>query len=219
MLLSSEKEVVEVVIAYVFQERGMKDIAKHHGVSDSTVKKRLVDFGVAIRDTHEQRRCDRRHGRYSHGDALRRAWKRGAFDTEAFKATRHHWYAYDRYGDRNPFFGKKHSQETCRQLATHARSRSLPAIGKYGDDWTPELREQIVARDGRRCQVCHASSRMLQVHHVDLDRTNNDQSNLLTLCAACHLAYHGRRELVDEVAAAHEALIQKLACQPELKAC
>ncbi len=71
-----------------------------------------------------------------------------------------------------------------------------------------EYRARIVARDGGRCAVC-GSTTMLQVHHVDLDRTHSDPCNLLTLCAACHLGYHGRGEQTDEIASAHAAMLYR----------
>ena len=200
--IATERELAELAIGYVFHERAAKDLAADVGVSAKTVVRRLVDFGVHIRSSAEQRICDRRRGRYSHSKAIRGAWSRGAYD------------GYDRHGERNPFFGKRHSDETRAQLAGLARSRLIAGIGEYGDDWTEQLRGRIVDRDGRRCQVCSATNCMLQVHHVDLDRTNNGESNLLTLCAACHLAYHGRAELQDEIRAAHRALLARLGLRP-----
>jgi 5-methylcytosine-specific restriction endonuclease McrA len=54
-----------------------------------------------------------------------------------------------------------------------------------------QLRKQILRRDGWRCQVC-GSGRNLQVHHK-LRRSQNgddDDSNLITLCAGCHMNLH-----------------------------
>ena len=136
-VLVSEKEVVKVVIAYVFREHGLKEIAEQWGVSDSTVQRRLVDFGVSIRDTHEQRRCDRERGRYSQADAIRAAWRRGAYDSDTFRSTRHYWYSYERHGEKNPFFGRRHSAKTRHELAEQARARSLPGTGQYGEIGPP----------------------------------------------------------------------------------
>ena len=69
-------------------------------------------------------------------------------------------------------------------------------------------------RDLFRCAICGSAQGMLQAHHVDLDRTNNDEANLLTLCAACHLAYHGRGELELELEEAHLRLLQRLTAEP-----
>ena len=50
---------------------------------------------------------------------------------------------------------------------------------------------------------------------VFVDRTNNDPPNLLTLCAACHLALHGRREGVEEVLAAAAAIGRRSGSAPD----
>ncbi len=209
--LKTEKEVVELAIAYVFRERAAKELADALDVSDKTVLRRLRSFGVRIRSSSEQRRCDQRRGRYDHSDAVRAAWARGAFDTERYRDTRPRGdWGFDRHGPGNPFHGKQHTPESRRLMSSAAKARSIPGIGSYGDDWTPELRGRVMLRDGHRCQVCGAPDAVLQVHHVDHDRTNNAETNLLTVCAPCHLAYHGRSELQEEMRAAHAALVVRL---------
>ena len=54
-----------------------------------------------------------------------------------------------------------------------------------------QLRKQILRRDGWRCQVC-GSSQNLQVHHTQLrsQQGDDDDSNLITLCAVCHEELH-----------------------------
>lgn len=43
------------------------------------------------------------------------------------------------------------------------------------------------------CEDC-SGKKDLQVHHLDKDRTNNNQNNLRTLCRTCHWKYHlGKR--------------------------
>ncbi|MBA3824522.1 MAG: HNH endonuclease [Ktedonobacterales bacterium] len=39
------------------------------------------------------------------------------------------------------------------------------------------------------CQMCGATE-LLQVHHLDSKPTNNDPSNLMTLCGTCHTKWH-----------------------------
>ena len=51
----------------------------------------------------------------------------------------------------------------------------------------------ILTRSGRKrmCQLCHLEdTRVLQVHHIDRDRTNNKTSNLAWLCVNCHFLVH-----------------------------
>jgi 5-methylcytosine-specific restriction endonuclease McrA len=53
------------------------------------------------------------------------------------------------------------------------------------------LRQQILRRDGWRCQLCGAMSN-LEVHHKQFRSRSGDDSeeNLITLCTACHHTTH-----------------------------
>jgi ATP-dependent DNA helicase RecQ len=56
-----------------------------------------------------------------------------------------------------------------------------------------QLREQVLQRDGWRCQSCGARSN-LEVHHKDFRSQGGDDSeqNLITLCSSCHSLFHRR---------------------------
>lgn len=45
----------------------------------------------------------------------------------------------------------------------------------------------------RVCEICK-SDRFLVVHHVDGDRKNNSQDNLIKVCRRCHAKIHGLEE-------------------------
>ncbi len=53
------------------------------------------------------------------------------------------------------------------------------------------LRDEILRRDDWRCQRCGGRYK-LQVHHVNKRSHNGDdsESNLITLCEACHRYIH-----------------------------
>jgi 5-methylcytosine-specific restriction endonuclease McrA len=55
------------------------------------------------------------------------------------------------------------------------------------------LRQQILRRDGWRCQSCGTMSN-LEVHHREFRSHSGADSdeNLITLCAACHARVHCR---------------------------
>jgi 5-methylcytosine-specific restriction endonuclease McrA len=55
-----------------------------------------------------------------------------------------------------------------------------------------ELHQQVLRRDGWRCQVC-GSMQNLEVHHLRFRSHGGDDSeqNLITLCAQCHSEAHG----------------------------
>jgi 5-methylcytosine-specific restriction endonuclease McrA len=69
----------------------------------------------------------------------------------------------------------------------------LPKLGRVRLDPASyeELRQQILRRDGWRCQLCGALSN-LEVHHNEFRSQSGDDSeeNLITLCAECHARVH-----------------------------
>jgi 5-methylcytosine-specific restriction endonuclease McrA len=60
------------------------------------------------------------------------------------------------------------------------------AIAEY-----KKLRQEVLRRDGWRCQSCGAMSN-LEVHHKELRSQSGDEveRNLITLCTACHATVH-----------------------------
>ena len=57
------------------------------------------------------------------------------------------------------------------------------------------LRQQVLRRDGWRCQSCGTMSN-LEAHHRELRSQSgaDSEENLITLCAACHARVHGRQD-------------------------
>jgi len=53
------------------------------------------------------------------------------------------------------------------------------------------LRQQVLRRDGWRCQSCGTMSN-LEVHHQQFRSRSGEDSdeNLITLCASCHANIH-----------------------------
>lgn len=65
----------------------------------------------------------------------------------------------------------------------------------YGIDFTKKLRLAIKIRDGFNCRNCKKNfsgklNRHLDVHHVDENKYNNSDSNLISLCKSCHTTLH-----------------------------
>lgn len=65
----------------------------------------------------------------------------------------------------------------------------------YSKDW-PKLSYKLRELAGWKCQNCgrvfSGNHSFLHVHHVDEDKTNNNESNLRVLCKDCHDKVHGR---------------------------
>jgi hypothetical protein len=81
---------------------------------------------------------------------------------------------------------------------------SLMGVGSGGNQWGTKnhrwkdgrrsYRRLALDIHGRKCFICGRDS-MLQVHHTDRDRLENNKVNLLPLCLDCHRAAHVFYEL------------------------
>jgi len=57
-----------------------------------------------------------------------------------------------------------------------------------------QLRNQVLRRDGWRCQSCGALAN-LEVHHKEFrsHSGHDSEENLITLCSVCHASVHAAR--------------------------
>lgn len=97
--------------------------------------------------------------------------------------------------------GRKHSEETKRKLSESRKGKRgsnwLGGISflPYSLDWTKDLKIKIRNRDNHKCRVCNKSSkRNLSVYHIDYDKQNCKEDNLISLCDACHLLTNYNRD-------------------------
>jgi 5-methylcytosine-specific restriction endonuclease McrA len=69
--------------------------------------------------------------------------------------------------------------------------RPKPGRVRLDPELYEQLRNQVLRRDGWRCQSCGTMSN-LEVHHKEFRSQSGDDSehNLITLCAVCHDIVH-----------------------------
>ena len=96
--------------------------------------------------------------------------------------------------------GFKHSDKTKKQMSkTHSEMTGelnnnwKGGIAPYPSGWI-ELSKAIKERDDHQCQqpTCKKKSKILLTHHMDFNKSNNDPSNLITICKSCHAIIHDR---------------------------
>lgn len=60
----------------------------------------------------------------------------------------------------------------------------------YGIEFDKDLKDKIRERDNFTCQICSIDEqnlkRKLSIHHIDYDKQNNKEENLISLCNICH---------------------------------
>jgi hypothetical protein len=62
----------------------------------------------------------------------------------------------------------------------------------YTDGKHINYRKFALDNHGQYCHICNYNRHpsVLQVHHIDHDRLNNELSNLLVCCPTCHMEQH-----------------------------
>ena len=112
--------------------------------------------------------------------------------------------------------GYKHTDETKRKKSEIAKSKGFGKwmTGKilensnnwwggksfelYGLEFNKNKKEQIRQRDNYQCQECGYSQKelnyKLHIHHIDYNKQNNQENNLISLCRNCHIQTNFQRE-------------------------
>lgn len=68
---------------------------------------------------------------------------------------------------------------------TFTKKTSQRTLETNSSAWK-KLRKTILERDKFTCQSCGTITTVLEVDHINADSSNNDLSNLQSLCRPCH---------------------------------
>lgn len=116
-----------------------------------------------------------------------------------------------RIGEANPFYGKKHTAETIQhwkntksgktsyneeqqllQQQNTPKKENHPnwlggtSNGEYGPEFNKSLKQLMKEEYNHTCQLCNIETQLLDIHHIDYNKSNNNISNLIPLCKKCH---------------------------------
>ena len=72
----------------------------------------------------------------------------------------------------------------------------------YPEEFNGKLKEKIRYRDKYKCQLCNLTQRKhiklrkekLQIHHIDYNKENNKETNLICLCYKCNPKVNANRD-------------------------
>ncbi len=109
--------------------------------------------------------------------------------------------------------GKYLSKEIKIKMANAKIGKNNPSwkngISKkpYPFEWNKELKEKIQQRDNYICQNCNMTEeehlivigKRLTVHHIDYNKINCEENNLITLCQQCNARVNYNREYWKEI--------------------
>jgi len=94
----------------------------------------------------------------------------------------------------------KNREETLKKIS---KQNSILWLGgereeAYNSEFTKHLKNKIKKRDNYTCQICGLTKRNMHSHHVDYNKKNNSEDNLIYLCNSCHSkTNYNRRYWVD----------------------
>jgi hypothetical protein len=161
---------------------GVPTLARQFGVRNFTIQTLLKKRGIQTRTSKEA---------WANGKIARPGWrvipdedppacKCGCSTPVAWNKRKWRWYHYA---------PGHYTQRGVQNPSWNGGTSLLP----YPHDWM-EIAARIRKRDEWTCQDCGTKpprkSGRLHVHHIDRDRMNNTEDNLVALCVSCHSRKH-----------------------------
>jgi hypothetical protein len=125
----------------------------------------------------------------------------------------------ERIGEKNGFYGKIHTDEYkkwakesrigiisyndeqyLKKIENQPRGENSHlwkggiSFAPYSTDFNSHLKRKIKNRDNYTCCICGKETQKLAVHHIDYDKLNSNEINLVSLCYNCHSKTNFNRE-------------------------
>lgn len=112
-----------------------------------------------------------------------------------------------RVGKTNSLKGKKYTDiygKRAEEIAKKKRGENSgtwqggKSFEVYPQSFNKELKSKIRTRDNFKCVECNAPEkelfRNLDIHHIDENKQNNSEDNLISLCHSCHRKIHNTKQ-------------------------
>jgi 5-methylcytosine-specific restriction endonuclease McrA len=105
-------------------------------------------------------------------------------------------------GKNHPFFNKKRPEHSKRMKGKNNPNWNKgSSFEPYSLEWIGELKKKIRTRDNHICQNCGMTeeehikkyNRVLDVHHIDYNKQNCKEINLITTCSICNIKANSDR--------------------------
>jgi len=109
---------------------------------------------------------------------------------------------YGNNGKKNGMFGKIHSLQARKNMSISHGGTGIPYENTDYSYTYFKLRDNILERDNYICQNCGMTQeehltvygRDLEVHHIDYNKNNNIENNLISLCKQCNIRANYNRD-------------------------
>jgi hypothetical protein len=120
-----------------------------------------------------------------------RQWHLGKKASEETKQKMRTWHIIN-----SNWKGRNHTDESKKKQSEVKLADKNPvwkggvSFEPYPIGWRKKLKLKIKGRDNNTCQLCYGNIDEMCVgwatHHIDYDKDNLDESNLILLCKRCH---------------------------------
>ena len=94
--------------------------------------------------------------------------------------------------------GRKHSEKTIKNMSGEKSCHWKGGISfePYPVEFNRILKRKIKERDNYKCKNndCWNKSKKLTIHHIDYDKQNCNEFNLITTCVKCNSKVNGSRD-------------------------
>ena len=100
--------------------------------------------------------------------------------------------------------GNHHSKETCLKMSKSRKGDKNPrwqggvSFLPYTQDFSKDLKLKIRCRDNHICQGCGMTEKEhgknLSIHHIDYNKFNCQETNLITTCISCNSIANSNRD-------------------------
>jgi len=101
---------------------------------------------------------------------------------------------YYRKGKGSCIICDKPITQGCKYCTSH---RYVTQLGEKSVNWKGDnakdsalKRRARQIKKGTKCEICNKENKILDVHHKDKKRTNNEDNNLILVCRKCHSDIH-----------------------------
>jgi len=92
----------------------------------------------------------------------------------------------------NGMFGKHQTKKSKKQMSLSSGGTGIPyEFNKYPLEFF-RIRNKILKRDNYTCQKCNKYGN--DVHHIDYNKENNQEDNLICLCRRCNIKVNCNRD-------------------------
>ena len=188
---------------YFNKKLSLKQISKILKISNCTIESRLKEYGFKLRNKWEAKKLIDQSGKnnsfYIDGRTLKKHYCKcgNEIKYDSFrKGTRRCQTCYLKIiGKFNK--GIKFSNERKSKMSLAFGGTGIPYENTDYPKKFYSIREEIRFRDRYKCQVCGCfqleNKKQLDVHHIDYDKQNCKENNLISLCPKCHRKTNGSR--------------------------